>query len=120
MMDGTFQKLVQTLKQEMKAPLPSNGPKQEPHATRSPSPAPTAMPQEAPHYHHQQMPIHQQAWAPPTVEELAMHFHAQAAALEQGYQWQLALAHERIAYLEHLLAHHQAHTLCAMCGSVLQ
>jgi hypothetical protein len=120
-----FQKLVQTLKQEigpkqdeMEAPLPSDGAKQEPHATHSPSPTPTAVHQEPANYQ-QQMPI-PQAWAPtPTVKELAMHFHAQAAALEQDYQWQLAMAHERIAYLEHLLAHSQAHSLCAMCGATL-
>jgi len=104
------------MKQEMQAPLPSGGPKQGPHATHSPSPAPAAVPQQAwapPTTAMEEMASIHQAWAPPTtMEEMALHF----SALEQGYQWQLAMAHERIAYLEHLLL---AHPLCAGCGSAL-
>jgi len=108
-------------------PSPAQGPQEQVVKAASESVTPTAVPLESQHYHHQQQMGY------PTMEEMAMHFNMQAAAMEQAYQWHLALAHQVGSTLYppmivHLILHHfqriyqleamlqVGHSFCAMCG----
>jgi len=91
----------------------------------------TVAPQEFQAYHQQ---IGYQDWIPTST--MAMHPTMQAAAMEQAYQWQLALAYEvgyidthiqfysppisppfqRIYQLEAMLQ--ATHSICAVCGGL--
>lgn len=95
----------------------------------------TTVPTESQSYPYNQQMGYQPYPSPTTMEEMAMHLSMQAAAMEQAYQWQLALAHQvgsitdthdhktphpapsqRIYQLEALLQTQAGHSLCAMCG----